>query len=53
MKTTIEFLDTLKARRGITSDNQLATFLGCTRSSISHYRNKKNYLDEDIAFKIA
>lgn len=53
MKTTIEFLDAVMKKNGITSDNQLANFLGCTRSTISGYRHKKTYFDDSIAMKVA
>ena len=53
MKTTVEFLDAVMKKNGISSDNQLAIFLGCTRSSISGYRHKKTFLDDPIACRIA
>jgi len=53
MKTTVKFLDAVMKKNGITSDNQLSIFLGCTRSSISGYRHNKSFLDDEIAFKVA
>ncbi len=53
MKTTVDFLNAVMKKNGITSDNQLSIFLGCTRSSISGYRHKKSFLDDEIAFKVA
>ena len=53
MKTTIEFLDKVKSDHGLTSDYQLSKFLGCTRASISSYRMKKSFLDEEMAMKVA
>jgi len=42
MKTSVEFLDAVKASHHLPNDNQLANFLGCTRSSISNYRGNMN-----------
>ena len=53
MKTTIEFLDAVKAARGLTSDNQLAVFLGCSRQMIGLYRKGKDFLGDEMACKIA
>lgn len=53
MKTTVEFLDSVKAKHGFTSDYQLAPHLGCTRQAISKYRVGKDYLGEDMACKVA
>lgn len=52
-KTTVEFLDAVMKKHGITSDNKLSAFLGCTRSGISGYRYKKSYLDDEIALRVA
>jgi len=53
MKTTVEFLDEVKAAHGLTSDYQLSKHLVCTRGAISSYRMGKSYLDEEMACKIA
>lgn len=53
MKTTVEFLDAVRVKRGLTSDNQLAIFLGCTRQAISGYRYKRTFLDDEIAMRVA
>lgn len=53
MKTTVEFLDTVRAKHGLTSDYQLSKHLHCTRASISSYRMGKSYLDEAMACKVA
>lgn len=52
-KTTVEFLDAVKAKHGLTSDYQLSKLIGCTHSSISHYRGGKSKLDEGTACKVA
>lgn len=53
MKNTLEFLDEVKAKLGLTSDYQLAKSLGCTHSAISNYRAGKSRLDEAAACKVA
>jgi transcriptional regulator with XRE-family HTH domain len=53
MKTTVDFLDAVKQKRGLTSDYQLSKHLGCTHSAISNYRMKKNFIDEVMAVKVA
>lgn len=53
MKTTIEFLDAVKAARGLTSDYQLAIDLDCSRQMVSRYRSGKDLLSEEMACKIA
>jgi len=53
MKTTVEFLDAVKARHQLTSDYQLAKFLGVRQQTISNYRNRKSGLDEVMAIKVA
>src|SRR5712691_4029465 len=53
MKTTVEFLDAVRARHGLTSDYQLAKFLGMRTSTISRYRNEQTMMDEAMCLKIA
>lgn len=53
MKTTLEFLDAVKAKHGFTSDYQLSKHLDCSRASISIYRAGKSFLDAEMACKIA
>lgn len=53
MKTTVEFLDTVRAKHGLTSDYQLAKHLSCTPSSIGNYRHGKSKLDDAMACKVA
>ncbi|OFZ68082.1 MAG: hypothetical protein A2V79_08455 [Betaproteobacteria bacterium RBG_16_56_24] len=53
MKTTVEFLDTVRAKHGLTSDYQLSKYLNCTRGAISSYRTGRTYLDEEMACKVA
>ena len=53
MKTTIEYLEAIKAKTGADSDNKLAQILGVTRQAISNYRNKNQYFDDETCLKIA
>lgn len=49
MKTTNDFLDELKKRKGFESDYQLAQELGWPTSRISHYRAGRRVLDDETA----
>ena len=51
--TTNEFLDAVKNHHKLPSGYALAKFLGRTKSSISQYRTKPQYLDDELAIKVA
>jgi len=51
--TTIEFLDAVKARHGITSDYALAKLLGFNHSAVSGYRNGRRFFDDDAALAVS
>lgn len=53
MRTTLDFLDAVKARHSVESDYKLAQLMGVTRSCISNYRNGKSSLDDVAALKVA
>ena len=53
MKTTIDYLDDLRAKTGATSDYKLAPILGITRTAISNYRSKRSFLDDEVCLKVA
>lgn len=53
MKTSIELLDELKARRGFTSDYQLCKMLGTTTSRMGNYRSGRATLDDVMALRVA
>lgn len=53
MKTTIDYLNEVKARIGAVSDYDLAKKLEVTRASISNYQNGKRYFDDEMACKVA
>lgn len=50
---TLEYLDAVKQRLGITSDYALAKQLGITQSTISGYRAGRSRIDDDVALSIA
>lgn len=53
MKTTIEFLDAVKAKTGAPSDYAAAKLLGITRSQVSKYRTGQDYIGDKTAITIA
>lgn len=53
MKTTLEYLDAVKAKFGIESDYALAPRIGVTRAAISKYRNKKDHMGDETAIRVA
>lgn len=53
MKTTIEFLDAVKEKVGITSDYALAKQLGFPLSTMSNYRTGRRIIDDDAALEVA
>lgn len=53
MKTTVEFLDAVKARQGISSSYALAKSLGFAESRISHYYAGRRFLSDETALVIA
>jgi len=53
MKTTIEFLDELKLKRGGISDYAVAKLLGMTTQAISKYRTRRYFLGDETAIRVA
>ena len=53
MKTTVEWLDALKAQLDIPSDYAAAKVLGLTRSAVSHYRTGRTSFDDVTAVRVA
>ncbi len=53
MKTTVQFLDAVRDRYGLTSDYQLAKLLGVGQTNISRYRNRGGTMDDHIAIRVA
>jgi DNA-binding XRE family transcriptional regulator len=52
MKTTVEYLDQVKAERGLPSDYALAKLLGLTHTSIIQYRNGRAALGIETSMKV-
>lgn len=50
---TLEYLEAVKTRLGITSDYALAKALRITQSTISGYRAGRSRIDDDVALTIA
>ncbi|NOV27668.1 helix-turn-helix domain-containing protein [Cupriavidus necator] len=53
MKTTLEFLEAVRARLGGASDYAIAKELGVTRAAVSRYRNGLSGFDDDTAIRVA
>lgn len=53
MRTTIDFLDAVKAKLDLPSDYAAAKVLGVTRAAISSYRVGRSHFDADIASRVA
>jgi hypothetical protein len=53
MKTTVEFLDALKAKTGAGSDYRIAKILNVTTSCIGNYRSGRSKFDDKTALKVA
>ena len=50
---TIQYLNTVKSRYGLTSDYQLAHKLGLRPSGVSNYRHETSFFNEETAQFIA
>ena len=50
---TLQLLDAVKKRHGITSDYALAKILGAPQPTISSYRCGRRIIDDDMALTIA
>lgn len=53
MKTTVEWLDAVKARLSLPSDYALAKELGVTRHAVSGWRNGHKTFNEEMCLQIA
>lgn len=53
MRSTLEFLDAVKARHSLTSDYSLAPILGVTKQEVSKLRNSKAFLGDQTAIQVA
>ena len=52
-KTTIDFLEAIKQRHGVSSDYAVSKLLGVTRQSVSHYRRGVNGFEDLVALRVA
>lgn len=52
-RTTVEFLDAIKARHNIPSDYKLAKFIGVAQQTVSNYRVKGIGFDDELAIRVA
>ena len=50
---SVEFLDAVRARHGLTSDRKLAQFLGINQGRVSLYRTGQRKLDPEACIKVA
>lgn len=50
---SVDFLDAVRARHNIPSDNKLAQFLGMTQGRVATYRTGRRKLDQDACVRIA
>jgi hypothetical protein len=53
MKTTIQYLDAVRAKLNLPSDYAAAKVLGITAAAVSRYRNKIGYFDDLTSWKVA
>lgn len=53
MKTTIEWLDAVKARLDLPSDYAAAKVLGVTRQSASGWLNGRQTFDDEVCLRVA
>lgn len=53
MKTTVDWLDAVKARLDLPSDYAAAKVLNVTRGAVSKYRNHQSVFDEKTAIRVA
>jgi plasmid maintenance system antidote protein VapI len=53
MKTTADFLDDLRAKLGLSSDNKLAVAMGWKRQHLSPFRQNRATFSDETAVKIA
>jgi len=53
MKQTVKYLEEIKAKYELKSDNALANMLGISRQAISNYRHEGNAFDDTTALRVA
>ncbi|MGZ3319664.1 MAG: helix-turn-helix domain-containing protein [Xanthobacteraceae bacterium] len=50
---TIDLLEAVKVRRGVSSDYALAKVLGVTQQAVSSYRSGNSKISDDVALTVA
>ncbi|MBY4945092.1 hypothetical protein K6V92_00440 [Cupriavidus respiraculi] len=53
MKTTLQYVDAVKAKLNLPSDYAIAKALGVTRAAVSSYRNQRTFFDDLTAVRVA
>ncbi|WP_216641718.1 hypothetical protein [Pandoraea apista] len=53
MRSTVEYLDAVKARLHLTSDDAVSIALGVTPSAVSKYRVGRARFDDDVCVRVA
>ncbi|MFJ2992873.1 DUF3693 domain-containing protein [Pandoraea sp. NPDC087047] len=53
MKSAVEYLDAVKARLNLRSDDAASRVLGVTPSAVSKYRVGRAHFDDDICVRVA
>jgi hypothetical protein len=53
MYKTAQLIDMLKAFKGLPSDYAAAHYLGVTTQSISKYRCKRTFCEDNVAYRLA
>lgn len=53
MRSTVDYLDAVKAKLGLPSDYAAAKVLGITRAAASRYRTGLSTFDDEVCFKVA
>lgn len=53
MKNTSDFLDALRVKLDLPSDNALGKYLGIHRQTISHYRTLNGSFDDEMSIRVA
>ncbi|OUL80467.1 hypothetical protein CA601_09820 [Paraburkholderia hospita] len=53
MPTTVEYLDAVKDKLGLRSDNSASKVLGITRCTVSRYRRRECAFDDEVCFAVA
>ena len=53
MQSSCQFLDAVKSKYGLASDYAVAKKLRISQPTVSRYRKKQGYLDDEVALRVA